>query len=635
MKNTQTTPVPFNEKSFWSPILSKDEKNLLCCLATLLTLKRKGISLPDDIPYVDLLEHMKQINELKEFYPNCKKGLDSYFYNSTVKNIPFAVGNASVEDIWQSLFLTKYFAKHYAYGDQDTYADNQLVRNWVINNTDKPIGVFGYNAIWNVVTHINQTTNRFGIYCPYLENQDEELRLLELIVGMPNSINQDPDASKIPEFENGVCFSLAGIRKKSPNWKVSYNDNDRHGITVKTNEKNATFKFMPDAYLNLLLTKTKGRAIATCTTDFMFSTKGAALKLKKTMIEQGRLVAVIHNKNYFWGKYNHGILIFDSSENGLKNQSILFVECERNVNDISWVKKLIYSIEHVGLNPVDDIGIRVPYSKIVENNFILDQVRYAHDSTLFESVGKSYVYLDDALWFSRAQAIPKIKAEELPEYREVLEVNVSDIDKYGFLKLPTKKVPISKSYFDSKQGSSQRIDGYHILFSIKGKIGQVTTSYLDKKHGLMFAGQNFVLMGTNDLVPGHCTTLVADYLRSPAIQAEIQKLAAKTKNRCIKIEDLKRLPMPKWTPKDVLRHKELFWMRVWAKERIDELENLIEATKDLDLLHNRKKWKALQEKFIAFSDGVTDRITDYDPDWFLTWNPSPPKEDEDFDEVED
>ena len=64
-------------------------------------------------------------------------------------------------------------------------------------------------------------------------------------------------------------------------------------------------------------------------------------------------------------------------------------------------------------------------------------------------------------------------------------------------------------------------------------------------------------------------------------------------------------------------------------------ENLIEATKDLDLLHNRKKWKALQEKFIAFSDGVTDRITDYDPDWFLTWNPSPPKEDEDFDEVED
>lgn len=635
MKNSQTTPVPYYEKEFWSPILSKDDKNHLCCLAALLTLKRKGISLPDEVPYLDLLEHMKQINELKEFHPNCKKGWDRYFYYDTVKKIPFAVGNASVENIWQRLFSTKFFVKSYTYGDQDTYADNQLVRNWVINSTDKPIGVFGYNAIWNVVTQLNQTTNRFGIFCPYQENQNEELRLLKLIVGIPNSFNQDPDVSKIPEFDNGVCFSLAGSRKKLSSWQTGYENSDRHGSAVEITDKNAAFKFMPDAYLNLLLTKTKGRAIATCTTDFMFSTKGAALKLKKTMIEQGRLVAVIHNKNYFWGKYNHGILIFDSSENGLKNQSVLFVECERNVNDISWVKKLVYSIEHVGLDPVDDIGIRVPYSKIVENNFILDQVRYAHDSTLFESVGKSYVYLDDAVSIGRAQAIPKLKPGQEPKY-QALEVNVSDIDKYGFLKVPTKKISITKSYYESKQGSAQRISGHcHILFSIKGNIGQVATSYLDKWPGQMYAGQNFVVMYAHNLLPDGSDTLIADYLRSPAIQAEIQQLSAKTKNRCIKIEDLKRLPIPKWTQKDVLRHKELFWMRVWAKERIDELENLIEATKDLDLLHNRKKWKALQEKFIAFSDGVTDRITDYDPDWFLTWNPSPPKEDEDFDEVED
>ena len=70
--NQTNQPKAFWEEHFWSPYFVPI-KTQLCCLAALLILKRQGIHLPDQVPYVDLLQKILEIDELKHFYFECKQ----------------------------------------------------------------------------------------------------------------------------------------------------------------------------------------------------------------------------------------------------------------------------------------------------------------------------------------------------------------------------------------------------------------------------------------------------------------------------------------------------------------------------------------------------------------------------------
>jgi len=279
---------------------------------------------------------------------------------------------------------------------------------------------------------------------------------------------------------------------------------------------------------------------------FLFRTAGLDQELKRWLVEQGYVRAVIKlpNKLMSWASSPNNLLLLDKTQ---KHESVIFLDAsneevsERGLGSKepqSFHLKVLQLLKKCDNENTCRI---VTCEEIRENSYNLDVARYcvAYEAKKFEAFfeGKKTARLDEVVDIIRAQATGPSKGGDI----KIEELNPSNVGRDGYLGGAPRIVNVDGALLGRIQ--RQKILSGDVVLAIKGSIGKVGLFPDEPDSRDFYAGQSFVILRLKKESPIFDPVVLYSYLSCSPVQALIDSKAAGVTVRSIKMDDLRSLPL--------------------------------------------------------------------------------------------
>jgi type I restriction enzyme M protein len=291
-------------------------------------------------------------------------------------------------------------------------------------------------------------------------------------------------------------------------------------------------------FLQFLLGHLRGKAVIMLSQSFLTRTTAGDKTLKQELVASGKLDAVIQ----CWATFTSPVMLLINSES--KNQPLLIKASDENfkqycddLSQSSFNKKIIDLLK----------GEASPFSRLISiseaaaNNWNLDVGRFvltSEEMVLKDRMASmSTVPLKEIAEFVRCQALTNEDSGD----ECFFEVNQTDIDKMGLVKIPTKKLMLSDGKAITR-ANRQKIRTGDILLTVKGKVGKVGLVSEDMDKNIV-AGQSFIIVRLKPSGEFKEPVCLFRYLNSPMVQGLLLGKASGVFVSVIKMKDIEELPV--------------------------------------------------------------------------------------------
>lgn len=297
-------------------------------------------------------------------------------------------------------------------------------------------------------------------------------------------------------------------------------------------------------YIQYALRCANGNVVAIVPPGFLYKTAGTDRDLKRYLVEEGLLAAVIRLPNRLFQATTVAPNLLVLRKNN-KNNEVVFVDA----SGAKFFDEISRSL--VALKETDQIvklaqqcgGAQscnaVERKELVGNDYNLDVSRYVHapeKQRLHTHLdNKSIMTLGDIANVTRAQAIKKSTSG-----CKIYEVNPSDIQDNGYIVGSEKYGLVDDQLLGSIE--KQRLRPGDIILAVKGSVGRVALVPESSGEDL-YAGQSFVIarLKSNSTVSN--PIVLYSYLASAVGQELIRSMVTGATVPMIKMQDILSLPV--------------------------------------------------------------------------------------------
>lgn len=334
------------------------------------------------------------------------------------------------------------------------------------------------------------------------------------------------------------------------------------------------FEYVAPEISNLqqMMKTVHGRIVCLIPLGWLYKTVAQDLKFKQYLIKNGYVEAVIQLPPAILP--NTGIpsalVVINTVD---KKEEIQFINAgdDRFVEVVSRNQRCLSNhnviVSLFGSNEASKISQYVSNEAVLSNTCNLDAKRYVQSNKLEDLLQRypEQCMLSDIAEVIRCQAI-KSDASGSVDYKEITPAN---IDCYGMLNNSNDYKGITPSSKDISRAKTQRLKAKDIIFTIKGALGKCALVQ-DEQVGFI-AGQSFVILRLKQNSPISEIELFR-FLYSGSVQEWIEQFASAASVKIIKMQDLKKLPVP-------IPSKE---QQVALRESHNEIVNLINHKRSIE-----------------------------------------------------
>ena len=297
-------------------------------------------------------------------------------------------------------------------------------------------------------------------------------------------------------------------------------------------------------YIQEALERIQDRFIVMTTPGFLFRTAGTDLELKRYLVKDGLIEAIIQlpEKLLPHTMVAPAMTIINKTH---RHENVMFVDASADLF-VAHQTKTENTLQHLEkIQSLVDSRRDSEYSRIVTmaeldgNDFNLSVRRYVLTSEArnIQTVlsDEITVALDEVATIVRAQAIGSREAEIIVDAHEV---NPADIHETGYIGYPSKTVSINAEKIN--RYDRQKLKPGDILLAIKGSIGRVGIVPDDAGKD-WYAGQSFAILRLIPDSPIKDPIVLYRYLASDFAQQLLLSRSAGATVKLIKMQDVNKM----------------------------------------------------------------------------------------------